>query len=429
MKYIGLVCSVCLLLKTQISVKAAGLKQEFTWSRLSYDIPGMSLPSEELVQSSTIPPPDVTLNTLADDQDYQYKNNIPMGANRWKDKLFITVPRRRVGIPSTLNYVPINSTLRHNVPLIPYPNLQTNTLKVTVSQERLISVYRVAVDPCDRLWMVDTGIIETPGNKTKIGPQRIIIIDLNTDKFIKTYTFKDTDLKNSTVLAMVAVDVTTDTCENAFAYFPDFLGYGLVVYSLKDDDSWRFNHNFFNMEPEGGNFHIGGASFQWKDGIFSGGLSHILDNGYRNYIFHAMAGTHLYSVSTKVLRNKELATRVNHGNDFLIIGNKGAGWQSSASDLHQPSGILFFALVNQDGVGCWNIKLSFSPAYLAVIAKDPRNMVYPADLKIYQDDIILLTNKMPVYVYSKLNYDEVNFSVWMNNIYDAVNGTACDGRR
>lgn len=86
-----------------------------------------------------------------------------MGANRWKDKLFITVPRRRLGVPSTLNYVPINRPERHNVPLIPYPDLKTNALRAPEGQEHLASVYRIAIDPCDRMWMVDTGVVETLG--------------------------------------------------------------------------------------------------------------------------------------------------------------------------------------------------------------------------------------------------------------------------
>lgn len=88
-----------------------------------------------------------------------------MGANRWKDKLFITVPRRRVGVPSTLNFVWMNSTERHNVPLIPYPNWRINQFEPTREPDNFVSIYRTAVDPCDRLWMIDTGLIETPGNK------------------------------------------------------------------------------------------------------------------------------------------------------------------------------------------------------------------------------------------------------------------------
>lgn len=92
------------------------------------------------------------------------ENNIPMGANRWKDKLFISVPRRRLGVPSTLNYVSIKSKRRHNVPLIPYPDYNTNAMYTSQTREnRFVSIYRVAVDSCDRLWFVDTGVIEIPG--------------------------------------------------------------------------------------------------------------------------------------------------------------------------------------------------------------------------------------------------------------------------
>lgn len=87
-----------------------------------------------------------------------------MGANVWKDKLFITVPRRRQGIPSPLNYVPLNSINRHNVPLIPYPDWKTNLYPDPLNTgQNIVSVYRVGIDVCDRMWFVDTGIVETLG--------------------------------------------------------------------------------------------------------------------------------------------------------------------------------------------------------------------------------------------------------------------------
>lgn len=53
-------------------------------------------------------------------------------------------------------------------------------------------------------------------------------------------------------------------------------------------------------------------------------------------------------------------------------------------------------------------------------------MIYPADLKIYKDELIILTNKMPVFDYSKLNYDEINFRVWIGNIPNIIRGTECE---
>ncbi|KAI4460332.1 protein yellow-related [Holotrichia oblita] len=428
-------------------VGSIGLNEEFTWTRITfverksryyrpknveisskggYVYSGgdaLVFPEDDPVSSTTNRP---DLNGDNANLEYIYENNIPMGANRWKNKLFITIPRRRLGVPSTLNYVPIDKPERHNVPLIPYPDLKTNAMRATADQEHIISTYRVAIDACDRLWTVDTGIVETLGNQTQLGEQRIIIIDLNTDKIIKTYRFKDSDLTHATVLAMTVVDVTSNNCDDAYAYFPDLAGFGLVVYSLKKDESWRVKHNYFYLEPQAGEFRIGGIPFQWNDGVFSAALTDARADGSRDMIFHSMAGTHLYVVSTKILKDKDLATRSYHEDDFKVLGDRGPGSQTSASDLHKSSGILFLSMVNQNAVGCWDTNKPFEPKNFGIVQRNDSTMVYPADLKIYQDDIIVLTNSMPVFLYSSLNYDEINFRVWMNNVYEAVKGTNCD---
>ena len=92
-----------------------------------------------------------------------------MGANVWQDKLFITVPRRRSGVPSTLNYIPLKSKTRHNVPLIPYPNWNINLYPDASGKlDNFVSAYRLTIDVCDRMWFVDTGIIEIPGKYQRV---------------------------------------------------------------------------------------------------------------------------------------------------------------------------------------------------------------------------------------------------------------------
>lgn len=347
-----------------------------------------------------------------------------MGANRWKDKVFVTVPRRRLGVPSSLNYVPYDSKERHNVPLIPYPDWETNILNGEGGQDHIVSVYRVAIDDCDRLWMSDTGLIEVLGNNTRVQPAGILVFDLNTDKLIRRFTLPAHVLKNS-ALANIAVDVTSKTCDDAYVYIPDLSGYGLIVYSYKNNDAWRVSHNYFYLEPLAGDFTIGGHTFQWSDGIFSVELSDLLADGSRNLYFHSMAGTHMYSVSTKILRNKELATRSYHGDDFKVLGDRGKLSQTSAADLHKDSGILFLGMVNQNALGCWNSNKEFKPENFQIVLKDDDKMIYPCDVKIYKDDVIVLSNKMPRFLYGQLNYDETNFRIWMNNVQDAVKDTTC----
>ncbi|XP_017782339.1 PREDICTED: L-dopachrome tautomerase yellow-f2-like [Nicrophorus vespilloides] len=427
-------------------VQAGQLTEEFTWTRLDYAwalkgrfggyrpnyiYGGSDFAFPGAASSGSSKP----ISTPTDDNkqpdgnvDFIYENNIPMGANRWRDKLFITVPRRRAGVPSTLNYVSISNKERHNVPLIPYPNWEVNQLSSDPSN-RIVSVYRIAVDVCDRMWMVDTGIVELPGNRTDIQQQSVVIIDLKTDKIIKRHPLPASVLKPASILALVTVDVTKDTCDDAYAYLPDLAGYGLIVYSLKADRSWRVTHNYFFLESLAGEFNVGGQHFQWNDGVFSVALSEIKSDGFRDMYFHSMAGTHLYVVSTRILRDEALATRSYHGNDFTNLGDRGPLSQTSATDLHKPSGVLFLSLVNQNALGCWNTNIPFGKENFHVIQRDDKKMIYPCDLKVYGDDLILLTNNMPIFLYSKLNYDETNFRVWFSSVANAISGTQCESRR
>lgn len=41
--------------------------------------------------------------------EYVQANNMPLGLEVWRDKLFITVPRWKAGVASTLNYVSLGS--------------------------------------------------------------------------------------------------------------------------------------------------------------------------------------------------------------------------------------------------------------------------------------------------------------------------------
>lgn len=62
--------------------------------------------------------------------NYIAYNNVPMGATHFKNKLFITIPRRRPGVPSTLSYISTNATIGSSPALTPYPNLNMNELHV-----------------------------------------------------------------------------------------------------------------------------------------------------------------------------------------------------------------------------------------------------------------------------------------------------------
>lgn len=54
-----------------------------------------------------------------------------MSVSHYKGKLIIAVPRRKPGIPSTLNYVPDDLPVGSSPNLRPYPDFKTNDLHVS----------------------------------------------------------------------------------------------------------------------------------------------------------------------------------------------------------------------------------------------------------------------------------------------------------
>jgi len=70
--------------------KNTKLEEVFHWKLVDFDYPDDISRSKSIESKKFIP-----------------ENNLPLGLDVWKDKLFVTVPRWKSGIPSTLNYVPL----------------------------------------------------------------------------------------------------------------------------------------------------------------------------------------------------------------------------------------------------------------------------------------------------------------------------------
>jgi len=393
---------------------AAQPEELFAWNELEFQWPDANTKNAALQARSYIP-----------------ENNLPLGVEKWNNKLFVTVPRWKAGVASSLNYVQLPSDGNKKPALIPYPNWKSNTLPKNetnmIEPDQIISVFRVRVDACDRLWVMDTGLADILGDPTVYAPPALAIFDLNTDKLIKRYEFKPTDLKEDSFFANVVVDVTPDKCDDAFAYVPDLGGYGIVVYSLKDNNSWRVKHNFFHFDPLKGDFNVGGVNFQWTDGVFGLALSGVNPDGFRTLYFHALAATKQFSVSTEVMRNESIATDPHSYFLFKLEGEKGEMTQASASDVDEKSEVLFMTQLNRDGVACWNTKKPMNPENLALVVQDKEKFIFTNDLKVDKDrNLYILSDRMPTFIYQQLNSQEVNYRIFKISVAEAIKGTVCE---
>ncbi|CAH2075380.1 unnamed protein product, partial [Iphiclides podalirius] len=355
-------------------------------------------------------------------------NNLPVGVGRWNNKMFITVPRWRYGVASSLNYIDLDGPV--DQPLKPYPSLKDNLVPDTAtalpSNSSIISVFRVFIDPCDRLWVMDTGKSGIFGPSNQIVGPSLVIFDLKTDELLHRYFFKKSDTKENSFFGNVVVDVDKNTCDNAFAYVADLGRYAVVVYSLKQDDSWRVEHHYFHLDPFGGSFNISGLEFQWSDGVLGLALSEPRENGYRTMFFHALCSTKEFSVSTEVLRNYRQFDRFEVFKKFKLLGDRGLNTQSTSSFYDESKHVLFYTQIARDGLGCWNSQKPYTPENNPLLFSDPELFEFPVDLKLDEEHTMwFLTDRLPRFFYTSLDPNVVNFRLFSINTTEAIEGTTC----
>jgi hypothetical protein len=319
---------------------------------------------------------------------------------------------------------------------VPYPDWNSNHLpaskiekgKGTENVTHIISVFRVRVDACDRLWVMDTGLSDVVGEAQTLADPRILIYDLQNDTLIHSYTLKQSHIKEDSFFANIIVDVNANDCNGAFAYIPDLGGNSVIVYSLQDDESWRVKHHYFHFDPLSGNYSVGGVNFQWADGVFSIALSAPHEDGFRTAYFHPFSSTNEFCVSTKILRNETLATDPHNFEEFKLLGSRGPNTQSGASFLDEPTGVVFYTQVNRDGVGCWNSKsIEYSPEYQHLVTSDNETFIFPNDLKVdRKSNLWVLTDRLPVFIYRSLDPESINFYIFKGSVEEIIKDTICE---
>uniref|UniRef100_A0ABD2VW93 Protein yellow n=1 Tax=Trichogramma kaykai TaxID=54128 RepID=A0ABD2VW93_9HYME len=385
----------------------APLLERFAWRILDWNFPS-ELSKQQAIATG----------------DYQPENALPVGIEIWRDKLFVTVPRWKDGVPATLNYIPLDQVRGGSPKLIPYPSWSQNVAGACGSG--LTTVYRIHADTCNRLWVLDVGTVGIGNETVQACPYTLNVFDLTTDTLIRRYVLRPEDVNSNTFIANIAVDIGKGGCDDVYAYMSDELGYGLIVYSWQLNRSWRLEHGYFFPDPLAGDYNIGGLNYQWHtEGIFGLSVSPVALDGYRTLFFHPLSSNREFAVSTRILRDEKLSANSYH--DFQVLPERGPLGHSTA-EIMDENGLQLFTLVDQNAVGCWNSLLPYAPSNQAVVARHDEAMIFPSDVKINRGLIWIMTDRMPQFLESEegLNYTDVNFRILTVPVRDAIAGTVCD---
>lgn len=129
-----------------------------------------------------------------------------------------------------------------------------------------------------------------------------------------------------------------------------------------------------------------------------------------------------------MLRNQTAwATRTAPANAFTPIGSRGRRGQSSTSDM-TLNGVLFAAQVQLEGVSCWDTRKPYNLNNVQMVQRDPVLLGFVNDLKLDTDkeNIWVVSNNLPIFIYSRLNYSQINFRLLRANAQRAISKTVCD---
>lgn len=417
-----------------VTTFAKKLDEKYMWKELSF-----AWPSDEVKQEAI------------KSGRYIESHNLPLGLEVWKDKMFITVPRWKGGVASSLNYFKISD--EQSPVLIPYPSWEANQLPETEktteasygggrtdakeaekgdnliekNNETIISTFRIRADDCDRLWVMDSGLADILGSPKQWAPNSIAVFDLNTDKLIRRFVIPADQVKDDSFFANIIIDTQASDCSNAFAYLPDLGSYAVVVYDFKNDKSYRVKHNFFHFDPLQGDLTVGGVNFQWTDGVFGMALGKPTnEHGDRTVYFHALASTKEFSVPNTVLKNETFATSGDSYHAYSLLGDRGTKSQATAEFYDEKTDVIFYTQINRDAIGCWNINKPYTPENQGLVDSDSHKLVFPNDLKVDESgNLYVLSDRMPQFIYSKLE-PGYNYRILTGRTEEVIVGTPCE---
>ncbi|CAK1596075.1 unnamed protein product [Parnassius mnemosyne] len=382
----------------------------YKWKTIDFEFPSLQHRRQALLTGSYIP-----------------SNVLPLGLEVWGSRVWVTLPSWRKGVPATLATVPRGGGVASPL-LIPYPDWNYHrAFSDDNNCSGLTSVFRVNADQCGRLWVLDSGQINSQDNPKQICPPSVVVFDLQTDSMIARYPIPEEYVLQDSLFSNIIVDSRLEDCSDMHLYITDTWRFGLLVFRERDQRFWRFSHHLFYPDPLASNYTLHGHNFQWADGIFGLALTPVNQYQERILYFHSLSSYREFYVHTNVLREP---SRVNDSaTEFNLVGeSRGLFGQSSASAIDRR-GVMFYGLVTRDSIGCWDTKKPYHKRTMGIVATNTETLVFPNDVKIDQEkrqSLWVISNRLPMFQAESLSDDDYNYRIMFADTMEAVQGTICD---
>jgi sugar lactone lactonase YvrE len=314
------------------------------------------------------------------EQVFAFYDAMPTGITVTKQgRLFVNFPRWGDKVPFTIGEI-------RDGKAIPYPNQAINTPNDKDPAHHFISVQSVVADGQGRIWVLDTAAPEFSAPQP--GGAKLVAIDLNTNKIVKTLVFPNNVVLPSTYVNDMRFDfrtgqegtvyVTDSSVSGPGAIIVMDIATGKAVRRLSGDASTSVDRHF-RPTVEGKAMQMRDAQGHIKPfGVASDGIA-LSPDGQTLY-FSPLSSRHLYSVPTRLLRDPQVDDP-HLSSAVLDMGEKGAsdGLEADAAGTIYASDYEHNDIRKRLPDGTWQ-----------TLVHDPR-VLWPDTLSIGPDGYLYFT--------------------------------------
>ena len=367
----------------------------FRWKTIEYDWPSRAAKQTALTDGSFIP-----------------LNNAINGIHVYNDRIFVTVPRLRSGIPSNLNTIVKAARskrfLSSKTVLRPYPSWEMQKQGNCTAFQK---VQNIEIDPKrGKLFVIDTGGVQNEC------PAKLVIYDANSDMEIHRHIFSETVVpRGSNYLNDLVMDYVGGD-DVKYLYITNQGDYSIVVYDIENDNSYSFSHP--SMRPEENKTDI-----KILDNVVhvSNGVNGIAISVNFDYVYYSpIAGTGLYQIPTKVLRN----STANFDKYVRKVGDKPSQGDGMIMSIKNS---LYFSALAQKAIVMWEIEKDIL-RYGSEGKVKMRSVTYETeDPRMEWVDSLALdsfgylwftTSSLQRHFSNRLRNDTVNFMIWRAFVHE-----------
>lgn len=274
----------------------------------------------------------------------------------------------------------------------PYPNAQINsppggslnysTFPVSSAnyQNYFIGVQSVAIDPLERLWILDTGRALTPNGTlapATYGGPKLVAVDLATNTINRTILLPPDVAYPLSYINDVRIDLRPNVTSSGqgVAYITDSSQMGtngLIIVDLGINEAWRHLDNSPTVRPTQQHFkEVWGEPVYYKPGP---GLPYTYDptgadgiaflDGGDTVVWSPTGSRYLYSISSKYLLDQSPNSEIIAQTNIRYLGEKG----TSDGLMQDTNQYIYAGNFEQNAINIYNNRNNSVSTYV----RDPR---------------------------------------------------------